>query len=263
LIADSVNALTAKVTELGAENVAAFFCEPVQGSGGVIVPPSGWLKAMQQCCRELGILFVVDEVITGFGRTGPMFACEAENVTPDLLTCAKGLTAGYSPMGAVLMSEAVYQGIAEGCAQGVPVGHGHTYSAHPVSAAVGLEVIRLYQGGLLENGNKVAPVFAKGLTEMLQHPLVGDARSRGLLGALELVADKTTKTPIDPALKLPERLFKTGYKNGLIFRAFSDNIIGFAPALCFSEADFALLFDRLRKTLDDVLQQPDIRQTLR
>src|SRR5207237_2478278 len=105
VIARSVDQLRTKVAELGADNVAAFFCEPVQGSGGVIVPPRGWLKAMRDACRELGILFVADEVITAFGRTGPMFACEAEGVEPDLMTVAKGLTAGYAPMGAVLMSE--------------------------------------------------------------------------------------------------------------------------------------------------------------
>ncbi|MEP6875499.1 MAG: aminotransferase class III-fold pyridoxal phosphate-dependent enzyme, partial [Burkholderiales bacterium] len=114
VIAASVAALRAKVAELGAENVAAFFCEPIQGSGGVIVPPVGWLKAMRDVTRELDILFVVDEVITGFGRTGPMFACEAEGVEPDLMTLAKGLTAGYAPMGATMVSEKVYAGIADG-----------------------------------------------------------------------------------------------------------------------------------------------------
>src|SRR5580765_5697543 len=126
IIAASVKSLRDKVSELGADRVAAFFCEPIQGSGGVIVPPVGWLKAMSETCRELGILFVADEVITGFGRTGPMFACEAEGVSPDLMTVAKGLTAGYAPMGALLMSERVYQGIADGTPAGSVVGHGAT-----------------------------------------------------------------------------------------------------------------------------------------
>ncbi|CAH0445608.1 Putrescine--pyruvate aminotransferase [Ralstonia syzygii subsp. syzygii] len=143
IIAGSVAALRAKVAELGADNVAAFFCEPIQGSGGVIVPPKGWLKAMRDAARELGILFVVDEVITGFGRTGPMFACDAEGVEPDILTMAKGLTAGYVPMGATLISDQIYAGIADGAPAGAPIGHGATYSAHPVSAAVALEVLRL------------------------------------------------------------------------------------------------------------------------
>jgi adenosylmethionine-8-amino-7-oxononanoate aminotransferase len=263
IIRASVDALRAKVQALGADNVAAFFCEPVQGSGGVIVPPKGWLKAMQDTCRALGILFVVDEVITGFGRTGPLFACEAEGVEPDLMTVAKGLTAGYAPMGAVLMSDAVYAGIADGV-PGMPVGHGHTYSAHPVSAAVALEVLRLYhEGGLLANGIAQAPHFEEGLRGLLSHPLVGDARSRGLLGALELVAEKENKTRFDPALKLSDRIFDAAYRNRVVFRAFADNILGFAPALCYRTSDFELLFARLKKTLDDVLDQPDVRRAIK
>jgi adenosylmethionine-8-amino-7-oxononanoate aminotransferase len=259
VIRTSVEALRAKVRELGQDNVAAFFCEPIQGSGGVLVPPKGWLKAMRDACRELDVLFVVDEVITGFGRTGPMFACEAEGVEPDLMVLAKGLTCGYAPMGALMMSDAVYQGIADGVAPGVPVGHGHTYSAHPVSAAIGLEVLRLYtEGGLLANGVAVAPHFEQGLRDLLSHPLVGDARSRGLLGALELVADKSTKARFDPALKLHERIADAAYRNQVIFRAFGDNVLGFAPALCYTQADFELLFARLKKTLDEVLDQPDV-----
>ncbi len=263
IIAGSVAALRAKVAELGADNVAAFFCEPIQGSGGVIVPPVGWLKAMSDTCRELGILFAVDEVITGFGRTGPLFACEAEGVQPDLMTVAKGLTAGYAPMGALLMSEAIYQAIAEGAGPDLPVGHGQTYSAHPVSAAIALEVLRLYhEGGLLANGAAQEPCFAGGLRDLLAHPLVGDARSRGLLGALELVSDKATKAGFDPALRLHERIAEAAYRNRVIFRAFGDNILGFAPALCYTADEFALLFERLKTTLDEVLDQPDVRRAI-
>jgi adenosylmethionine-8-amino-7-oxononanoate aminotransferase len=264
LIAASVQALEAKVAELGADNVAAFFCEPIQGSGGVIVPPFGWLKAMREACRKLDILFVADEVITGFGRTGPLFACEGEGVEPDLMTVAKGLTAGYAPMGAVLMSDAVYQGIADGGDVSAAIGHGHTYSAHPVSAAIGLEVMRLYhEGGLLANAQAQAPRFAQGLDALLDHPLVGDSRHRGLLGALELVADKNSKQGFDASLKLPDRIAAAAYGNGLVFRAFGDNILGFAPALCYTEANFDMLFERLRKTLDDVLAQGDVRNALK
>jgi adenosylmethionine-8-amino-7-oxononanoate aminotransferase len=263
VIAGSVAALRAKVNALGAENVAAFFCEPIQGSGGVIVPPAGWLKAMRDACRELDILFVADEVITGFGRTGPMFACEAESVSPDLMTVAKGLTAGYAPMGALLMSERIYQAIADGTPAGAPVGHGATYSAHPVSAAVALEVIRLYEeGGILANAQQGAKHFEAGLQSLLRHPLVGDARSRGLLGALELVSDKYTRQAFDASLKLPDRLAEAGYRNGLVFRAFGDCVLGFAPALSYTASEFEQLFERLTRTLDDVLQQPDVRRAV-
>ncbi|WP_321869431.1 aspartate aminotransferase family protein [Paraburkholderia tropica] len=263
LIAASVASLEAKVAQLGAEHVAAFFCEPIQGSGGVIVPPRGWLKAMRDACRRLDILFVADEVITGFGRTGPLFACEAEDVEPDLMTVAKGLTSGYAPMGAVLMSDAVYQGIAGDKNDTAIVGHGQTYSAHPVSAAIGLEVLRLYhEGGLLANAQASAPRFAAGLDGLLDHPLVGDSRHRGLLGALELVANKTTRARFDASLKLSDRIAASAYRNRLVFRAFGDNILGFAPALCYGEAEFEQLFTRLKRTLDDVLEDREVRAAL-
>ncbi|PYE16168.1 adenosylmethionine-8-amino-7-oxononanoate aminotransferase [Paraburkholderia silvatlantica] len=264
IIAASVAALEAKVTELGAEHVAAFFCEPVQGSGGVIVPPRGWLAAMRDACRRLDILFVADEVITGFGRTGPLFACAAEQVEPDLMTVAKGLTAGYAPMGAVLMAEHVYQAIADGAPADVPVGHGQTYSAHPVSAAIGLEVLRLYhEGGLLANGQVRARQFGAALDALREHPLVGDARHRGLLGALELVANKDTRAPFDPSLKLPARLFDAAYRHGVIFRAFGDNTLGFAPALCLAEDECDEMFARVTRTLDELLDAADVRAALR
>lgn len=263
LIAASVAALEAKVAQLGADNVAAFFCEPIQGSGGVIVPPRGWLKAMRDACRRLDILFVADEVITGFGRTGPLFACEAEDVEPDLMTVAKGLTSGYAPMGAVLMSDAVYQGIAGDKNDTAIVGHGQTYSAHPVSAAIGLEVLRLYhEGGLLANAQALAPRFSAGLDALLDHPLVGDSRHRGLLGALELVANKSTRARFDASLKLSDRIASAAYRNRLVFRAFGDNILGFAPALCYGEAEFEQLFARLKHTLDDVLEDREVRAAL-
>jgi adenosylmethionine-8-amino-7-oxononanoate aminotransferase len=166
-------------------------------------------------------------------------------------------------MGAVLMSDAVYCAIADG-SPGMPVGHGHTYSAHPVSAAVGLEVLRLYEeGGLLANGVAQTPHFEAGLREMLSHPLVGEARNRGLLGALELVADKAAKTRFDPALRLSERISAAAYRNGVIFRAFGDNILGFAPALCYTASEFELLFARLKQTLDEVLDEPDVRRAVK
>lgn len=263
LIAVSVAQLRAKVAELGADTVAAFFCEPIQGSGGVIVPPTGWLKAMRETCTELNILFVADEVITGFGRTGPLFACEAEGVSPDLMTLAKGLTAGYAPMGALLMSDAIYQGIADGAAPELPIGHGLTYSGHPVSAAVGLEVLRLYEeGGILANGQKVGADFAAGLAKIAEHPLVGDTRGRGMLGAIELVSNKRTKAGFDPSLKLADRLFRRGYESGVIYRAFADNIIGLAPALCCSGEEMGMIFERITRALDSLLEEADIRQAV-
>ncbi len=263
VIASSVAALEAKVAELGAENVAAFCCEPVQGSGGVIVPPRGWLKALREACTRLGILMLVDEVITGFGRTGPMFACDEEDVSPDFMTLAKGLTAGYAPMGAVLMSDKIYQTIADSAPEALPVGHGFTYSGHPVSAAVALEVLRLYrEGGLLENGIKTGRRFAACLAAIKEHPLVGDVRSRGMLGAIELVSNKVTKAGFAPELDIAGRLSKLTWDNDVIVRCFANGVIGFAPALCCSESEMELIFDRVGRSLDQLLDEPDIRAAL-
>lgn len=262
VIASTVKALEAKVAELGAENVAAFFCEPIQGSGGVIVPPVGWLKAIRETCTRLGILMLVDEVITGFGRTGPMFACDAEGVAPDFMTLAKGLTSGYVPMGAMLMADHVYQAIADSTPPDVAVGHGFTYSGHPVSAAVALEVIRLYENGLLANGVQTGERFMHHLDRMADHPLVGDTRGRGMLGAIELVSDKVAKTLFDPALQIGPKLSRITWENGVVVRCFPQGVIGFAPALCCSDAEMDDIFVRIEKSLDQLLELPVIRQAL-
>ena len=261
VIASTVAALEAKVAEIGADKVAAFCCEPIQGSGGVIVPPVGWLKALREACTRLGILMLVDEVITGFGRTGPLFACEAEGVSPDFMTTAKGLTSGYAPMGAVFMADHIYQAIAD--ASPLPVGHGFTYSGHPVSAAVGLEVLRLYhEGGVLANGVQTGRRFAERMEAVRAHPLVGDVRWRGLLGAIELVADKATKAPFDPRLRIGDRLSQMTWDNGVIVRCFANAVIGFAPALSCTEAEMDILFDRVELTLDQLAAEADIRAAI-
>jgi adenosylmethionine-8-amino-7-oxononanoate aminotransferase len=263
IIAASLAALKAKVAELGGpEKVAAFYCEPIQGSGGVIVPPDGWVKAMRDLCAELDILFVADEVITGFGRTGPIFACEHEGIVPDLMTMAKGLTSGYLPMGAVMMRESIYSVIADASARsGMAVGHGFTYSGHPVSAAAALAAIALYtEGGLMEQGRQSGEALIAGLKALEDHPLVGEARGRGMLAALEIVSNKNTKAKFDSSVKVGEKLFETAYANGLIIRAFADGTLGFAPPLCCTQDDITLLLERTRKTLDDLLAVSEIRK---
>lgn len=263
VIAASVAQLRAKVAELGgAERVAAFYAEPIQGSGGVLVPPAGWMKAMRDVCTELDILFIADEVITGFGRTGPMFACAEEGIVPDMLTCAKGLTSGYVPMGAVFLSDRLYQVIADH-AGAAAIGHGFTYSAHPVSAAVGLAVLDLYEGGLLGNGRRMGARLQAGLAGLADHPLVGDVRGRGMLAAVELVTDKALKTPL-PAAALPaQRIFDRAWNNGLVIRAFGNGVLGYAPPLCCTEAEIDAIVERTRMTLDQTLEDADVRAALR
>ncbi|SCW79987.1 Adenosylmethionine-8-amino-7-oxononanoate aminotransferase [Rhizobium mongolense subsp. loessense] len=259
IIAASVGALKQKIEELGgADRVAAFYAEPIQGSGGVLVPPKGWMKAMRGVCRDLDILFVADEVITGFGRTGPLFACLEDEIVPDFLTVAKGLTSGYVPMGALFMSEHVYQTISEGAGASA-VGHGYTYSAHPVSAAVGLEVLRLYEGGLLLNGRKAGARLMAGLESLKDHPLVGDVRGRGMLAAVELVVDKERKTPLPADAEPARRIFDRAWNHGLVIRAFAHGVLGYAPPLCCSDAEIDAIVERTRQTLDETLDDPAVR----
>jgi putrescine aminotransferase len=261
IIAASKAALRRKVEEIGAERVAAFYAEPIQGSGGVLVPPTGWMKAMRDLCRELDILFIADEVITGFGRTGPLFACAEDDIVPDFLTVAKGLTSGYVPMGAVFMTEHIYNTIAD-AAGASAVGHGYTYSAHPVSAAVGLEVLRLYENGLLDNGRKAGARLMAGLQDLADHPLVGDVRGRGMLAAIELVVDKERKTPFPQAAEPARRIFDRAWENGLVIRAFANGALGYAPPLCCTDGDIDAILARTRKTLDQTLEDPDVRAAL-
>lgn len=262
IIDASVAALRAKIEELGAERVAAFYVEPIQGSGGVLVPPTGWLKAMHALCKEYGVLFIADEVITGFGRTGPLFACSEDDVVPDFITTAKGLTSGYVPMGAVFMSEHVYNTIADGAGKSA-VGHGYTYSAHPVSAAVGLECLRLYEGGLLENGRKAGQRLMAGLHSLADHPLVGDVRGRGMLAAIELVTDKEKKTPLPAAADPARRIFDRAWDNGLVIRAFANGVLGYAPPLCCTDEDIDAIIERTRITLDQTLADEDVRAAMK
>lgn len=262
VIAASLAALRAKVEAVGgADRVAAFYCEPIQGSGGVLVPPPGWVKAMRELCRELDILFVADEVITGFGRTGPLFACEDEDIVPDLMTTAKGLTSGYVPMGAVLMSQKVYDVIADGSGASA-VGHGYTYSAHPVSAAVGLEVLRLYENGLLDNGRKAGARLMAGLESLRDHPLVGEVRGRGMLAAVELVTDKAKKTLLPAASAPAQRIFDRAWEKGLVIRAFGNGVLGYAPPLCCTDSEIDAIVERTRATLDETLADPDVRAAM-
>ncbi|MBY5717192.1 aspartate aminotransferase family protein [Rhizobium leguminosarum] len=261
IIEASLAALKSKVEAIGPERVAAFYVEPIQGSGGVLVPPKGWMKAMREFCRAHDILFVADEVITGFGRTGPLFACSEDEVVPDFMTTAKGLTSGYVPMGAVLMADHVYETIAEG-AGAAAVGHGYTYSAHPVSAAVGLEVLKLYENGLLENGVRAGARLMQGLESLRDHPLVGDVRGRGMLAAVELVVDKVNKTPLPASAEPSRRIFDRAWENGLVIRAFGNGVLGYAPPLCCTETEIDAIVERTRITLDETLEDPDVRRAL-
>jgi putrescine aminotransferase len=177
------------------------------------------------------------------------------------MTIAKGLTSGYAPMGAVFMSDKVYDVIADGAGHAA-VGHGQTYSGHPVSAAVGLAVLKLYEDGLLDNGVRAGRRLMAGLESLRDHPLVGDVRGRGMLAAIELVVDKERKIPLPAAADPSRRIFDRAWENGLVVRAFAQGVIGYAPPLCCTEREIDAMIERTRKTLDQTLDDPDVRRAL-
>lgn len=252
--ADFVARLARQLEELilaeGPDTIAAMFVEPVQGAGGVIVPPDGYFAAIQPILKKYDILLVADEVICGFGRTGNFWGCQTYGVEPDILTCAKQLSSGYLPISAVLVNEAIYQAaVAESEKIGV-FGHGFTYSGHPVAAAVALETLKIYdERDMVGHVRAVAPHFQRRLRALAGHPLVGEARGVGLVGALELVADKTAKTPFLPVGSAGARAAAACQEEGLIIRAMGDTL-ALCPPMIIGGEDIDLVFDRLARGLD-------------
>ncbi|MDG9980114.1 aspartate aminotransferase family protein [Ectopseudomonas oleovorans] len=244
--------LEKKILELGEENVAAFIAEPIQGAGGVIIPPETYWPRIKEILGKYDILFVADEVICGFGRTGEWFGSQYYDLKPDLMTIAKGLTSGYVPMGGLIVSDKVFEVIE---AHG-DFNHGFTYSGHPVAAAVGLENLRiLREEGIVERVKaESAPYLQRRLRELADHPLVGEVRGVGMLGAIELVQDKATRTryPGDKAVGMICR--GHCFNNGLIMRAVGDTMI-IAPPLVISQAEVDELVEKARKCLDLTWEQ--------
>ncbi len=235
----------------GPDTIAAFFAEPVMGAGGVIVPPKGYFEKIQAVLKKYDVLLVADEVITGFGRTGNMFGCDTFGIRPDMMTVAKGLSSGYLPISALIVAGHVYEPIKQQSGEIGVFGHGLTYGGHPVPAAVALETLKIYaERDIVGHVRRVAPVLQDGLRALQQHPLVGEARGLGLIGALEMVADKDAKTPFDPKLAVGARVVAKAQANGLILRAMGD-AVAFAPPLIITEAEIAELLSRFRAALDE------------
>ena len=216
--------LDEKILELGADNVAAFIAEPIQGAGGAIIPPAGYFDHIQEICRRHDILLIADEVITGYGRTGQWFACQTMNFAPDMIASAKGLTSGYLPMSAALIGDRVAKRLVDDAGE---FGHGFTYSGHPVAAAVALANLDIIEKeGLISRlRDDIAPYFAKALRRLEDHPLVGEARASGLIGAVELVKDRNGPVLFDPPGEVAEICRDCAVKNGLMVRATRDAII--------------------------------------
>ncbi len=240
--------LEAKILELGAERVAAFIGEPVQGAGGVIIPPETYWPEIQRICDKYGVLLVSDEVICGFGRTGHWFGCERFDFRPDLMTFAKGVTSGYVPLGGVLVGDRIADVLIE---RGGEFEHGYTYSGHPVACAVAVANIRLMRElGLVEHvHDDVGPYLAEGFASLRDHPLVGDAETCGLMGAILLVRDKSTLQPFDVAADIGMVCRGHCFANGLVMRAVGQRMI-IAPPLVITHAQIDELMGLIRRCLD-------------
>ena len=246
----AANQLEEKILEIGVDNVGAFIAEPIQGAGGVIVPPETYWPRIKEILAKYDILFVADEVICGFGRTGEWFGSDFYGLKPDMMTIAKGLTSGYIPMGGLIVRDEVVAVLNEGG----DFNHGFTYSGHPVAAAVALENIRILRDEkIIEKVHaETAPYLQKRLRELSDHPLVGEVRGVGMLGAIELVQDKATRKRYEgKGVGMICRQFC--FDNGLIMRAVGDTMI-ISPPLVISKDEIDELVAKARKCLDLTLE---------
>jgi putrescine aminotransferase len=240
--------LEERILAIGPEKVAAFIGEPVQGAGGVIIPPSTYWPEVQRICDAYGILLVSDEVICGFGRTGQWFGCETLGSRPDLMTFAKGVTSGYVPLGGVMVGDRVAKVLIE---QGGEFEHGYTYSGHPVACAVALANIRLIQQQKLVEHvrDDVGPYLAEQYRSLQDHPLVGDAETCGLMAALLLVKNKATGEAFPDSVSIGMVCRGHCFANGLIMRAVGDRMI-IAPPLVITRAQIDEMMVLVRRCLD-------------
>lgn len=235
--------LEALIDREGADTIAAFIGEPVLGTGGIVPPPAGYWAAIQKILKKHDILLIADEVVTGFGRLGTMFGSAHYGIEPDIITIAKGLTSAYAPLSGSIVSDRVWKVLEQGTDENGPIGHGWTYSAHPIGAAAGVANLKLIDElDLVRNAGEVGAYLKKTMTEALSdHPNVGDIRGEGMLCAVELVDDRDTRRFFDPARKIgPQVVSAMLAKDRVIARAMPQgDIIGFAPPFCLSreEAD--------------------------
>ncbi|ABD06201.1 aminotransferase [Rhodopseudomonas palustris HaA2] len=235
----------------GPDTIAAFIGEPVMGAGGVIVPPVGYWPRVQEVCRKYDVLLVVDEVITGFGRLGTMFASEHYGVEPDILVVSKQITSSYQPLGAVIFSEKLYQGIADKAGALGTFAHGLTAGGHPVATAVALENLAIIEErGLVANAKEVGAYMREGLGAFASHPMVGEVRGDGMIAAVELVADKASKRKFDPVGKVGAYLSGRSHEHGLIARNLGDTF-AFCPPMIITKSEIDLMLSMFSKALDD------------
>lgn len=220
------------------------------GAGGVVVPPKGYFEKIQAVLARYDILFIADEVICGFGRTGRMFGSQTLNIRPDSITVAKGLTSAYAPLGAVTVPEEVYQAMLDESRKIGTFGHGFTYGGHPMSCAVGVKALEIYaRDDICGHVRSVMPVFETRAKALGDHPLVGEVRICGLLAGLELVADKATRRAFDLRKGVAAKAVKFCEEEGLILRATADTV-AICPPLIIQGGEINTLFDKLTKALE-------------
>ena len=247
--------LDQQIVEAGPETIAAFIAEPLMGAGGVLLPPESYFDKIQAVLRKHEILLIADEVICGFGRTGNWWGSETYNITPDIITCAKQLSSAYQPIGAVLVAKKLYDAFVAHSDKLGMFGTGNTYGGHPVAAAVALETINIYEErNIVGQVQARAPHFAERVQAMSNHPLVGHARSVGLIGAIELVKDKTTKEQYPVSDKLAARVVEAALKRGVMLRAVPGDGVAFCPPMIISDDQIDELFDAVGDALNDVLK---------
>jgi adenosylmethionine-8-amino-7-oxononanoate aminotransferase len=255
-----VEELEAKILELGPENVAAFFAEPILGAGGVLVPPPGYHRRTQEVCRRHEVLYVSDEVVTGFGRLGHMFASEAVfDVTPDILTCAKGLSSGYVPLGATLFSEEIYEVIRRPRDDGGVFSHGFTYSGHALACAAALKNIEILErDDICGHVREVGPYFEKRLASLTDLPIVGDVRGSHFMLCIENVADRRTKALLPPEANIGKRIADHCEARGVIVRPIGHlNVLSPPLILTREQIDHivAVLRASIEATMSDLVRE--------
>jgi 4-aminobutyrate---pyruvate transaminase len=237
----------------GPDTVAAFIAEPLQASGGMIVPPATYFEKIQKVLRKYDILLIADEVICGFGRTGNMFGTQTFGMQPDMITVAKQLSSGYQPISALMVNEKIYRAMVEQARTIGTFAHGFTYSGHPVAAAVALETLKIYEEDrILDHVRRISPQFMQRLADLGEHPLVGEARGVGLIGAVELVSDRRSKLNFPPAAGVSAYAGQRAAAHGVITRALGDTV-NLCPPLIINEGELDALFDGIRAGLDDTL----------
>jgi 4-aminobutyrate--pyruvate transaminase len=241
----------------GPDTVAAMWAEPIMGAGGVILPPRGYFPKIQAVLRKYNVLLVADEVICGFWRTGTYWGSQSLDIEPDILVCAKALSASYLPISAVMVNDTVFQALAQESHTIGTFGHGFTYSGHPVPAAVAIETLKIYDE--MEIGAHVGVVGPYMQAELRRrfadHPLVGEVRGAGLIAAVELVADKASHTNFDPKAKVGGRLTRLCEENGIIGRAVMNDALCFSPPLVISKEEITEMLDRVGRSLDELTVQ--------